>query len=167
MTGRRDDPRAKKARRKVWEEEAEGWLNEAGLVWSHSGRKLPCAETTRYPDYMFCAEQHCVLLEVDENEHKNYVASCEVARLSELMDSINFLNLHVIRYNPHEKDVSAADRKKKLLEAVRRALATNYGSLNDAGAVVQYVGYSNDRVEMLDQLSCTLQERSLKRARHV
>jgi len=159
------DPRSAKLRRKIWEEQTEAWLAEAGLVWSHSGKKLPCAPTTRYPDYLFVAPEHAVLLEVDENEHEYYNTECEVTRISELMDSIDCMNLHVIRYNPHEEGVSEADRKKKLLAALLAALATNFGSMNDAGAVVQYLGYSEDRVEMLDELVCQMQQRGLKRAR--
>ena len=50
-------------------------------------------------------------------------------------------------------------------QAVQAALSTNFGSMNDAGAVVQYLGYSEDRVEMLDDLACALQQGGLKRAR--
>ena len=160
-----DDPRSVKLRRKIWEEQTETWLDEAGLVWSHSGKKLPCAPTTRYPDYLFLATEHAVLLEVDENEHKRYEPSCEVSRISEIMDSIDSMNLHVIRYNPHEKGPTLIARKTKLLAAIEAALVTNFGSMNDAGAVVQYLGYSSDRVEMLDELVCQMQQRGFKRAR--
>ena len=88
-----------------------------------------------------------------------------MTRISELMDSIDCMNLHVIRYNPHEKGSTLLARKAKLLEALRAALATNFGSMNDAGAVVQYLGYSEDRVEMLDELGCQMQQLGLKRAR--
>ena len=134
----------------------EAWLDEAGLVWSHSNKKLPCAPTTRYPDYLFVALEHCVLLEVDEHEHERYDPKCEIARISELMDSIDYKSLHVIRYNPHEKG-STERRKQEILRVIKDALATNFGAMNDSGCVVQYVGYSNDRIQMLDQLSCTMQ----------
>ena len=143
----------------------ESWLTEAGLVWSHSGKKLPCAVTTRYPDYLFAAEEHCVLLEVDEHEHQHYVASCEIARISEIQDSISCLNLHVIRYNPHAKG-GTSEKKAQVLTSLQTALTTNFGRLSDTGVVVQYIGYSRDRVEHLDQLTCRLQQTGEQRRSH-
>ena len=107
-------------------------------------------------DYLFATEEHCVLLEVDKHEHRNYVASCEVARISEIQDSISCLNLHVIRYNPHATG-RTSEKKAQALTAVRDALASNFGRLSDTVVVVQYIGYSTDRVVHLDQLTCRLQ----------
>ena len=132
-------------------------MTEAGLPWSHSNHKLPCAPTTRYPDYLFVATEHVVLLEVDENEHRNYNAKCEVSRLSELLDSVGHRNMHVIRFNPNEVGSTTEDKKVRVLSAIRTALATNHGCLNDTGCVVQYIGYSVDRIVELDHLSCVLQ----------
>ena len=142
---------------KKWEVQTEAWLDESGLIWSHSNRKLPCAPTTRYPDYMFVGTEHCVLLEVDEHQHEHYNPSCEVARISELMDSIDFKNLHVVRYNPNAKG-KTCDKKRVLLNALKDALSTNFGMYNDTGCVVQYLGYDEDRTIMLDELSCELQD---------
>ena len=142
--------------RKKFEQQMETWLKDRGLHWSYSNKKLPCAPTTRYPDYLFVAStEHVVLLEVDENEHRNYIASCEVARISEIMDSIGHANLHVIRFNPH---AATTTKKQQVLDALDTAIKTNFGRLNDTGCVVQYVGYSRDRLEELDQLTCDLQQ---------
>ena len=73
-----------------------------------------------------------------------------------MMDSIQCKSLHVIRYNPHAPG-STAERKDTLLKAVRDALATNFGAMHDSGCMVQYIGYSQDRVAMLDELSCGMQ----------
>lgn len=136
----------------------ESWLDEAGIMWSHSNKKLPCAPTTRFPDYLFVAEDHCVVLEVDEDQHRTYNSQCEIARISELMDSISFMNLHVIRFNPHAAGSTDA-RKRAVLEAVRSAVSYNFAQHNDTGCVVQYLGYDEDRVVALDQLSCELQQK--------
>ena len=110
----------------------------------------------RYQDYMFCLDQHCVLLEVDEHAHAGYDPKCEVARISEIIDSIPAcMNLHVIRYNPHG---SYDDMRGTLLRTVLDALSTNMGRFNDTGCVVQYVGYTQDRVVRLDCLACILQD---------
>ena len=144
--------------RKKYEQQMETWLDEHGLHWSYSNKKLPCAPTTRYPDYLFVAStEHVVLLEVDENEHRDYNASCEVARISEMMDSIGHANLHVIRFNPNTVGVDNDTKKRRVLSVLDSAIQTNFGRFNDSGCVVQYVGYSHDRIEELDRMTCDLQ----------
>jgi len=145
---------------KKWETQTESWFDEAGLTWSHSNKKLPCAVSTRYPDYLFVADQHCVLCEVDENEHHRYNARCEISRLSELQDSISCLNLHVIRYNPNAKGSTEA-RKQQLIEAIQDAIRTNFATFTDTGVVVQYLGYAADRIVYLDNLECSMQTEGL------
>ena len=100
-----------------------------------------------------------VLLEVDEDQHQYYNASCEIARISEIMDSIDASNLHVIRYNPHAKGTTTKSKKSILKEVLQTALSTNLGKFNDTGCVVQYVDYSEDRIQHLDQLTCDLQNK--------
>ena len=132
------------------------WLTDADLQWTYENKKLPCAPTLRFPDFVFVAiGGWVVILEVDENEHRYYLQSCEIARLSELMDSISCEYLHVIRFNPHGKAT-----KEELIAAIREAVSTNYGVLHDTGCAVQYIGYSEDRVISLDQLSCDLQKQN-------
>ena len=146
---------------KIWEKQMERWLDEAGLIWSHSQKKLSCALTIRFPDYLFVTPNgHVVLLEVDENQHSGRDKLCEIARISEIMDSISHANLHVIRYNPHGKG-ETEDKKKEVIAAIREACAHNLAKFSDSGCVVQYIGYTQNRVVMLDQLTCDLQEEGL------
>ena len=151
--------------RKKFEQQMEAWLDEHGLNWSYSNKKLPCAPTTRYPDYLFIASaEHAVLLEVDEHEHRDYNVSCEVARISEIMDSIGHTNLHVIRFNPNEVGATTETRRTRVLEALDNAIQTNFGRFSDTGCVVQYVGYSHDRMEELEQITCDLQQPAARTA---
>ena len=143
------------ARIKKYEEETKKWLTEAGLHWSYTNTKLPCATTTRFPDFVFATgKEWVVILEIDENQHRFYNEKCEIARLSELMDSKSEGSLHVVRFNPNSKSTT----KEELLAALRDAIATNYGVLHDTGCAVQYLGYSADRITSLDQLTCELQQ---------
>ena len=140
---------------KKYEEQTIEWLTEAGLLWSYSNTKLPCATTTRFPDFVFATgKEWVVILEIDENQHRFYNEKCEIARLSELMDSKSEGSLHVVRFNPN----NPKSTKKELLAALREAIATNYGVLHDTGCAVQYLGYSVDRIASLDQLTCELQQ---------
>ena len=143
------------ARIKKYEEKTKKWLTEAGLHWSYTNTKLPCATTTRFPDFVFATgKEWVVILEIDENQHRFYNEKCEITRLSELMDSKSEGSLHVVRFNPNNKSTT----KEELLAALRDAIATNYGVLHDTGCAVQYLGYSADRITSLDQLTCELQQ---------
>ncbi len=148
----RDDHRV--SHFKKFEVEIALWLEESGLNWSYSNKKLPSAPTTRYPDFVFATLLgHIVILEVDEHQHSSYISKCEIARLSELMDSINGASLHVIRYNPHSKVT-----RDELFTAITNAIETDFGALHDSGCAVQYLGYSEDRIIHLDELTCELQK---------
>ena len=138
------------------------WLEEERLHWSYRSHRLPCAPTTRYPDYLFVspAGEHVVLLEVDENEHRHYNAECEITRVSEIMDSIDAQNLHVIRFNPHSIGLSGLEKRSIVMVAIHDAIRTNFARFNDTGCVIQYIGYSDDRVAALDAIACRLQEQA-------
>jgi very-short-patch-repair endonuclease len=142
-------------REKQYELAVAQWLTEEGLHFSYSNRKLPCARTTRFPDFLFVAEEHCVLLEVDEHEHRANAAQCEVARLSELQDALKTTGLHVIRYNPHSHALQ--DARNAVVEAVKTALAHNFTTSNDTACVVEYLGYSERRLLTLQEAECYLQ----------
>ncbi len=43
---------------------------------------------------------HCVVVEIDENQHRGYQESCECARLSEIVGGIGGRGVTVIRFNP-------------------------------------------------------------------
>ena len=130
------------------------WLEEAELHWSYTNIKLPCAPTTRFADLVFITiGTWVVILEIDENEHRNYILKCEIARVSELMDSIHARSLHVIRFNPHGKS-----SKEELLLAIKDAISTDYGVLHDSGCVIQYLGYSQNRIAALEELTCEMQK---------
>ena len=148
----------KMQRIKSWELEVADWLNDEGLVWSYSNKKLPCAPTTRYPDYLFIAKDHVVLLEVDEHQHSDRDPACELARLSELMDSIGTMNMHVIRYNPHTGD---DNRRSALISAIRSAIDYNQGARSDSGMHVQYLGYSASRIQLLELTAHQMQLNAL------
>jgi hypothetical protein len=68
------------------------------------------------------------------------------------MDSVGSMNLHVVRFNPHGKV-----KKEVLMTALKYAISTNLARFNDTGCVVQYVGYSVDKILELDNLACGLQ----------
>jgi hypothetical protein len=83
----------------------------------------------RRPDVYYDCFTHVVIVEIDENQHKNYDSSCECARLSEIMGSIAGKPGTIIRYNPDkimnnsiEITISKKKRLKYLTKIVKREL---------------------------------------------
>ena len=95
-------------------------------------------------------------MQLDEFQHRSNAVQCEVARLSEIMDSVGGLNLHVIRFNPHAAAwrSSPGRQKEALLAALKTALASNFGRLQDSGCCVEYLGYSDNRIKALEDVPC-------------
>ncbi len=52
------------------------------------------------PDVFFDLPSHCVIVEIDENQHRAYEESCECARLCEIVSGIGGRSVIVIRFNP-------------------------------------------------------------------
>ena len=52
------------------------------------------------PDIYFELNKHCIIVEVDENQHKGYDDSCECARINEIVNGIGGRSLIFIRFNP-------------------------------------------------------------------
>ena len=54
----------------------------------------------RRPDVYFELNKHCVIVEIDENQHRSYGDSCECARLNEIVNGIGGKSVIIIRFNP-------------------------------------------------------------------
>ena len=154
--------------RKKFEEQMTKWLKEAELPCTYRDKKLPCAPTTRYPDFCYTlAGGHAVILEVDENQHRYYDLRCEIARIHELADTPGIESLHLVRYNPHAfLDWKEDDRKNKIITILKKALATNACEKLDSESsiVIEYVGYTEDRIDELNDLIITMQAQAVAEA---
>ena len=52
------------------------------------------------PDIYFELERHCLIVEIDENQHNIYEDSCECSRINEIVNGIGGKSIIIIRYNP-------------------------------------------------------------------
>ena len=52
------------------------------------------------PDILFHFGDKVIIVEVDENQHKNYDTTCEKVRVNNLLEDINYRNLVLIKFNP-------------------------------------------------------------------
>ena len=85
------------------------------------------------PDIYFELLQHCLIVEVDENQHNSYEDSCECARINEIVNGIGGKSVVFIRYNPDNIknntniiQISQLDRLKLLVETIKSELVKDY-----------------------------------------
>ena len=65
-----------------------------------SDKKIIGGDSYRRPDIMLELPSHCIIIEIDENQHKLYDCSCENKRIMQLSSDIKFKTLIFIRFNP-------------------------------------------------------------------
>ena len=99
---------------------------ELPLIYDES----PGFECTRKrPDIRFETPTHDVIVEVDENQHRQYQESCECARISEIVGALGGKSIAFVRYNPDAvryggkiHGVTAAERIDLLVETVNEEI---------------------------------------------
>jgi hypothetical protein len=94
----------------------------------NSSRMLQGCSKKR-PDVYFDLPTHCILVEVDEFQHKAYAEECECARISEIVAAIGGRPVILIRFNPDNyrhngKPIQTpwADRLPFLLDVIREEI---------------------------------------------
>jgi hypothetical protein len=87
----------------------------------------------RRPDVIFELESHDVIVEIDENQHKDYIEECECARINEIVSSIGGKTVVFIRFNPDktthkDKEIKFEVKYKleKLIETINEELEKKY-----------------------------------------
>jgi hypothetical protein len=95
--------------------------------------------SNRRPDVIFELPTHCVIVEIDENQHKAYQESCECARINEIVNSIGGKSVVFIRYNPdktyntHKKKkeikFEIEDKLKLLIKTIKKELVKEYDEI--------------------------------------
>jgi hypothetical protein len=87
----------------------------------------------RRPDIYYELLKHCVIIEIDENQHNTYEDSCECARLNEIVNGIGGKSVIVIRYNPDTVrnngkilNISQLDRITLLVDTIKQELSAEY-----------------------------------------
>lgn len=68
--------------------------------FEYNSSKMLQGCSKKRPDVYFEQPGHCVIVEVDEHQHRSYEDSCECARLNEIVNGIGGRPVVVIRFNP-------------------------------------------------------------------
>ena len=87
----------------------------------------------RRPDMYYELNKHCVIVEIDENQHKSYGDSCECSRISEIVGGIGGKSVIFIRFNPdttrnkdNKLNLELCDKIDLLVDTVKKELDRNY-----------------------------------------
>ena len=85
------------------------------------------------PDIYFELNKHCVIVEIDENQHKTYGDVCECARINEIVNGIGGKSVIIIRFNPDiiknnkkEIKINWDIRLAKLIETIKSELSNDH-----------------------------------------
>jgi hypothetical protein len=102
-------------------------------IFEYNSSKMLQGCSKKRPDIFFDLPTHCVIVEVDENQHNTYQDSCECARINEIVNGIGGKTIIIIRYNPDTiknkgKNViiKQCDRVDLLVETVKNELIKSY-----------------------------------------
>lgn len=96
-------------------------LQEKGLTFTHNKQiNNDCCLKYR-PDFLFDCHTYFVVLECDENGHKDYEQECELIRMNNISVGLGLPTLF-IRYNPDLKGVTQKQKHKKLIETLKKYL---------------------------------------------
>ena len=92
-----------------------------------------------------------IFLEVDEHQHKWNMLSCEISRMSKIIESLrvdgNMLPIRFVRYNPDAFTVNGAKMKMKQDERHRMLLQTLTATVFERPFGVKYLFYDSDENE--------------------
>lgn len=67
---------------------------------------------------MIECSSYYVILECDENGHKQYDPQCEIVRMNNISSALD-LPVKYIRYNPDSKDLNKKEREARLIKTVQ------------------------------------------------
>jgi hypothetical protein len=94
--------------------------------------------------------KHCIIVEIDENQHNSYEDSCECARINEIVNGIGGRSVIIIRYNPDvvknnnkTLKISNSDKLDLLVKTIKDELTKEY----DTFLVKNIQLYYNDNYE--------------------
>lgn len=103
-------------------------------LYSYYDAILPCSPNRRRPDFVWLLPDRFVVLEVDEDAHRDYNRECEVARVTEVMEQGRALPLVLIRFNPKERLFP------DLYQLLKRCFTTQVTGLLE----VHFLGYKRE-----------------------
>ena len=119
--------------------------------FEYNSSKMLNGCSKKRPDIYFELDFHCVIVEIDENQHNSYEDTCECARLNEIVNGIGGKSVIIIRYNPDivknnnkTLKINQVDRINLLVKTIKEELVKKYDTF-----IVKIIQiYYNDNYEV-------------------
>ena len=118
--------------------------------FEYNSSKMLQGCSNKRPDVYFELNKHCVIVEIDENQHNSYEDKCECARINEIVNGIGGKSVIIIRYNPDvvkNKNkvltINQKDRIDLLVKTIKEEIIKEY----DTFIVKNIQLYYNDDYE--------------------
>lgn len=135
------------------------------LPFEYNTSKMLAGCSKKRPDVYFELNKHCVIVEIDEHQHKSYEDVCECARINEIVNGIGGKSVIIIRYNPDKIynnkkliNINQLDRVTTLIETIKKELSSDY---NQFGVKLiqlyyddNYSTYNPIKTEMITNKVC-------------
>jgi len=101
--------------------------------FEYNSSKMLQGCSKKRPDIYFELPTHCVIVEIDENQHNTYEDTCECARINEIVNGIGGKPVIIIRYNPDiiknngkQQNMSQNDKIDLLVNTIKKELVYVY-----------------------------------------
>jgi hypothetical protein len=85
-----------------------------GLNFFEYDRAIKCENCSRYPDWLKDCGEYYILIECDEEQHKDRIDLCERKREIELFEGLNYKPLIIIRFNPDKYKINNGTKSKTI-----------------------------------------------------
>ena len=103
--------------------------------FEYNSSKMLQGCSKKRPDIYFELSTYCLIVEVDEYQHRTYEDSCECARINEIVNGIGGKSVIIIRFNPDTTKhkgkrlkISLSDKVDLLVNKVKEELIKDYES---------------------------------------
>jgi len=113
------------------------------------------------PDIYFELSKHCVIVEIDENQHKTYEDICECARINEIVNGIGGKSVIIIRYNPdivrnNGKEIILTNKERldTLVKIIKEELVKDYDKFI-VKTIQIYYDDNNEKYEKIKEENIT------------
>jgi hypothetical protein len=122
-------------------------------IFEYNSSKMLQGCSKKRPDIFFDLPTHCVIVEVDENQHNTYQDSCECARINEIVNGIGGKSVIFIRYNPDKINnnhiiIEQKERIQNLINIIKNELSKEYDTF-----IVKLIQlYYNDNYEKYEPI---------------
>jgi hypothetical protein len=101
--------------------------------FEYNSSKMLQGCSKKRPDIYFELDKHCLIVEIDENQHNTYEDSCECSRINEIVNGIGGKSIIIIRYNPDTTknkgkiiEINQEKRINLLVKSIKEELVKDY-----------------------------------------